>query len=117
MANVNTSSIISNVKLDLGILDSQQDDLLNMLLKRVTDHLKAKYGVVEIDSAFSFVLEDCLIARFNRRGAERAKTEEVEGHKTTYYDHLNEFEPYDAMIKQKLDLIQNKSKKGGLYFL
>ncbi|VED99402.1 phage protein [Streptococcus pyogenes] len=33
MDAVNTSSVISNVKLDLGILDSQQDDLLNMLLK------------------------------------------------------------------------------------
>lgn len=117
MANVNTSSIVKNVKLDLGIDDDNQDQLLEMLLKRITDHFKANYGVSEIDNAFSFVLEDCLIARFNRRGSERAKSEEVEGHKTTYYDHLNEFEPYDAMIKQKLNLIQNKAKKGGLYFL
>ncbi|HHJ9443562.1 TPA: phage head-tail connector protein [Streptococcus pyogenes] len=117
MQEINTDSIIANVKLDLGIDDVMQDNLLNMLLKRVTDHFKAEYGVATIDSAFSFVLEDCLIARFNRRGSERAKTEEVEGHKTTYYDHLNEFEPYDAMIKQKLNLIQNKAKKGGLYFL
>ncbi|HER8269550.1 TPA: phage head-tail connector protein [Streptococcus pyogenes] len=117
MDAVNTSSVISNVKLDLGILDSQQDDLLNMLLKRVTDHFKAKYGAVEIDSAFSFVLEDCLIARFNRRGAERAKSESVEGHTTTYYDFLDEFEPYDNMIMAKLNLIKDKSRKGGLYFL
>ncbi|SQF66348.1 phage head-tail connector protein [Streptococcus dysgalactiae] len=117
MQEINTDSIIANVKLDLGILDSQQDDLLNMLLKRVTDHFKAKYGVVEIDSAFSFVLEDCLIARFNRRGAERAKSESVEGHTTTYYDFLDEFEPYDNMIMAKLDLIKDKSRKGGLYFL
>ncbi|WP_283264334.1 phage head-tail connector protein [Streptococcus dysgalactiae] len=117
MQEINTDSIIANVKLDLGILDSQQDDLLNMLLKRVTDHFKAKYGVATIDSAFSFVLEDCLIARFNRRGSERAKSEEVEGHKTTYYDFLDEFEPYDNMIMAKLDLIKDKSRKGGLYFL
>lgn len=117
MDTVNTFSVISNVKLDLGVLDSQQDDLLNMLLKRVTDHFKAEYGVATIDSAFSFVLEDCLIARFNRRGSERAKSEEVEGHKTTYYDFLNEFEPYDKMIKSKLNLIKDKSREGGLYFL
>lgn len=117
MQEINTDSIIANVKLDLGIDDDNQDQLLEMLLKRITDHFKANYGVSEIDNAFSFVLEDCLIARFNRRGSERAKSEEVEGHKTTYYDHLNEFEPYDAMIKQKLNLIQNKAKKGGLYFL
>lgn len=117
METVNTISVISNVKLDLGILDSQQDDLLNMLLKRVTDHFKAEYGVATIDSAFSFVLEDCLIARFNRRGSERAKSEEVEGHKTTYYDFLNEFEPYDKMIKSNLNLIKDKSREGGLYFL
>ncbi|HER8956284.1 TPA: hypothetical protein VOK64_001787, partial [Streptococcus pyogenes] len=73
--------------------------------------------VVKIDSAFSFVLEDCLIARFNRRGAERAKSESVEGHTTTYYDFLDEFEPYDNMIMAKLDLIKDKSRKGGLYFL
>ncbi|HER6178863.1 phage protein [Streptococcus pyogenes] len=117
MANVNTFSIVKNVKLDLGIEDDNQDQLLEMLLNRITDHFKANYGVLEIDNAFSFVLEDCLIARFNRRGSERAKTEEVEGHKTTYYDHLNEFEPYYAMIMAKLNLIKDKSRKGGLYFL
>ncbi|HEP1374209.1 TPA: phage head-tail connector protein [Streptococcus pyogenes] len=117
MANINTSSIVKNVKLDLGIEDDNQDQLLEMLLKRVTDHFKAKYGAVEIDSAFSFVLEDCLIARFNRRGAERAKSESVEGHTTTYYDFLDEFEPYDNMIMAKLNLIKDKSRKGGLYFL
>ncbi|VTS49171.1 phage head-tail connector protein [Streptococcus dysgalactiae] len=117
MQKINTDSIIANVKLDLGIDDILQDNLLSMLLKRVTDHFKAEYGVEDIDNAFSFVFEDCLIARFNRRGSERAKSESVEGHTTTYYDFLNEFEPYDAMIKQKLNLIQNKAKKGGLYFL
>ncbi|MEE3742556.1 phage head-tail connector protein [Streptococcus dysgalactiae] len=117
MQEINTDSIIANVKLDLGIDDTLQDNLLSMLLKRVTDHFKAEYGVSTIDSAFSFVLEDCLIARFNRRGSERAKSEEVEGHKTTYYDFLNEFEPYDKMIKSKLNLIKDKSREGGLYFL
>ncbi|MCB2832729.1 phage head-tail connector protein [Streptococcus dysgalactiae subsp. dysgalactiae] len=117
MQEINTDSIIANVKLDLGIDDTLQDNLLSILLKRVTDHFKAEYGVATIDSAFSFVLEDCLIARFNRRGSERAKSESVEGHTTTYYDFLNEFEPYDKMIKSKLNLIKDKSREGGLYFL
>ncbi len=41
MANVNTFSIVKNVKLDLGIEDDNQDQLLEMLLNRITDHFKA----------------------------------------------------------------------------
>lgn len=44
MQEINTDSIIANVKLDLGIDDTLQDNLLSMLLKRVTDHFKAEYG-------------------------------------------------------------------------
>lgn len=117
MVEIDTTKIIDNVKLDLEIQDDLQDDLLKMLLNRVTDHFKAEYGTSEIDSAFSFILEDCLIARFNRRGAEQAKSESVEGRSITYYDFLNEFAPYDAMIKSKLNLVKDKSQKGGLYFL
>ncbi|HGK6752398.1 TPA: phage head-tail connector protein [Streptococcus agalactiae] len=117
MEKINTQTIINNVKLDLDINDTLQDKLLEMLLKRITDHFSAEYGTNEIDSAFSFVLEDCLIARYNRRGAERAKSESVEGRTITYYDFLNEFEPYDLMIKSKLNISNQKSKKGGLYFL
>ncbi|CCW39625.1 phage head-tail connector protein [Streptococcus agalactiae] len=117
MENINTQTIIDNVKLDLDINDTLQDKLLEILLKRITDHFSAEYGTNEIDSAFSFVLEDCLIARYNRRGAERAKSESVEGRTITYYDFLNEFEPYDSMIKSRLKISDQKAKKGGIYFL
>ena len=64
------TKIIQNVKLDLEITDKLQDGLLKMLLDRVVKHFKAEYGVSDIDDAYSFIFEDCVIKRFNRRGSE-----------------------------------------------
>lgn len=44
MEKINTQTIINNVKLDLDINDTLQDKLLEMLLKRITDHFSAEYG-------------------------------------------------------------------------
>lgn len=116
MTPLDEAKIIQNVKLDLEITDNLQDKLINMLLKRVIKHFKAEYNASEIDDAFSFIFEDCVIKRFNRRGAEGAKTETVEGHSVSYYENKNEFLPYDDML-QKAFGQSGQSRPGRVFIL
>lgn len=116
MTPLDEAEIIQNIKLDLEITDNLQDELLNMLLKRVIKHFKAEYGVSEIDDAYSFIFEDCVIKRFNRRGSEGAQSESVEGHSVSYYENKNEFLPYDDML-QKAFGQSGQSRPGRVFIL
>lgn len=116
MTPLDEAKIIQNVKLDLEITDNLQDDLINMLLRRVIKHFKAEYGVSEIDDAYSFIFEDCVIKRFNRRGSEGAQSESVEGHSVSYYENKNEFLPYDDML-QKAFGQSGQSRPGRVFIL
>lgn len=116
MTPLDEAEIIQNVKLDLEITDNLQDELLNMLLRRVIKHFKAEYGVSEIDDAYSFIFEDCVIKRFNRRGSEGAQSESVEGHSVSYYENKNEFLPYDDML-QKAFGQSGQSRPGRVFIL
>ncbi|MGT2829038.1 phage head-tail connector protein [Streptococcus hillyeri] len=116
MTQLDERAVIDNVKLDLDIDDILQDDLLDMLLQRVIKHFKAEYGVSEIDDAYSFIFEDCVIKRFNRRGSEGASSESVEGHSVSYYENKNEFLPYDDML-QKAFGQSGQSQKGRIFVL
>lgn len=116
MTPLDEAKIIQNIKLDLEITDDLQDKLINMLLRRVIKHFKAEYGVSEIDDAYSFIFEDCVIKRFNRRGSEGAQSESVEGHSVSYYENKNEFLPYDDML-QKAFGQSGQSRPGRVFIL
>lgn len=116
MTPLDENKIIQNIKLDLEITDNLQDELINMLLRRVIKHFKAEYGVSEIDDAYSFIFEDCVIKRFNRRGSEGAQSESVEGHSVSYYENKNEFLPYDDML-QKAFGQSGQSRPGRVFIL
>lgn len=116
MTPLDEAEIIQNIKLDLEITDNLQDELINMLLRRVIKHFKAEYGVSEIDDAYSFIFEDCVIKRFNRRGSEGAQSESVEGHSVSYYENKNEFLPYDDML-QKAFGQSGQSRPGRVFIL
>lgn len=116
MTPLDETKIIQNVKLDLEITDNSQNELLEMLLQRVVKHFKAEYGASEIDDAYSFIFEDCVIKRFNRRGSEGAQSESVEGHSVSYYENKNEFLPYDDML-QKAFGQSGQAKPGRVFIL
>ena len=113
MKTLDKDQIIENVSVDLNTND---DDLLEILLERVVNHFKSEYGVEEIDNKLAFIFEDCVVKRFNRRGAEGAKSESVDGHSMSYYDNENEFKPYDAML-QRLYGNSGQAKEGEVLFL
>lgn len=107
------SKVIQNVSVDLNIND---DGLLKILLERIVNHFKAEYDVDEIDDKLAFIFEDCLVKRFNRRGAEGARSESIDGHSMSYYDNENEFKPYDDML-QRLYGESGQAKEGEVLFL
>ena len=113
MKTLDKDQIIENVSVDLNTND---DDLLEILLERVVNHFKAEYGVEEVDNKLAFIFEDCVIKRFNRRGAEGAKSESVDGHSMSYYDNENEFKPYEDML-QRLYGNSGQAKEGEVLFL
>lgn len=105
--------VIRNVSVDLNIND---DGLLKILLDRIVNHFKAEYGVDDIDDKLAFIFEDCLVKRFNRRGAEGARSESIDGHSMSYYDNENEFKPYDDML-QRIYGESGQAKEGEVLFL
>ena len=113
MKTLDKDQIIENVSVDLNTND---DDLLEILLERAVNHFKSEYGVEEIDNKLAFIFEDCVVKRFNRRGAEGAKSESVDGHSMSYYDNENEFKPYDDML-QRLYGNSGQAKEGEVLFL
>lgn len=113
MVTLDKEKVIKNVSVDLNTND---DDLLEILLNRVINHFKSEYDVEEIDDKLAFIFEDCVIKRFNRRGAEGAKSESVDGHSMSYYDNENEFKPYDDML-QRLYGTSGQAKEGEVLFL
>ncbi len=105
--------VLYNVKEDLDIRDTLQDTIIYRLIDKVVDHFKFAYKQDEIDDKYRFIIEDCVIKRFNRRGAEGATSESVEGHSVSYETFLNEFAPWDEMLRD--DFKNGKAKKGQLF--
>lgn len=115
MGVIDSEKVIANVKEDLGIQDALQDKILERLCTKVCDHFKLAYKVDEIEKRFSFIIEDCIIKRFNRRGAEGAKSESMEGYSMSYVENQYEFEEYDSLLQEELKA--GKSKAGKVVIL
>ena len=117
MAGLDESTILDNVKEDLALPpdDDVQDSVLLRLIKKVTDHFKLAYGVDEVDERFGFIIEDCVIKRYNRRGAEGASSETLESHSVSYEAVKYEFAPYDDLLQRELKT--GKAKPGRLFVL
>lgn len=114
MANFEDTVLI-NVKDDLAISDDLQDKVLKRLISKVCDHFKLAYSTEIIEDKFSFIIEDCTIKRFNRRGAEGATSETIEGHSVSYEDVKYEFLPYDDFLQKEFST--GKAKAGKVFVL
>lgn len=103
------------IKTVLDIKDTLQDDVLDILISNVSNHLKAKLGK-DIPESLEFIVEEITIRRFNRIGTEGAKSESVEGHTITFYDLEKEFVPYEDVINDNKDDDGN-AKRGKVMFI
>ena len=107
--------IKERIKTVLDIKDSLQDDVLDILISNVSNHLKAKLGK-DIPKSLEFIVEEITIRRFNRIGTEGMQSESVEGHSITFYDLEKEFTPYEDIINDNKDDDGNE-KRGKVMFI
>lgn len=108
--------MLERIKKVLGIEDTLQDDVLDILISNVSSHLKALLGK-EIPSHLEFIVEEITIRRFNRMGSEGFKSELVEGHRIDFYDLKDEFDPYMDIIEGEAEDVIGESKRGRVMFI
>lgn len=90
--------LVKRIKTLLGIEDNLQDEVLNIIVENVSDHLKAELGRKDIPEELNFVVQEISIRRYNRLGAEGMQSESVEGHNVKFYDLKDDFAPYESII-------------------
>ncbi|RXK19090.1 phage head-tail connector protein [Macrococcus sp. DPC7161] len=83
---------LNNVKLQLGITDDKQDDLLNLIIANVEKAMLLKLTTVtSVPTELSYITEEVAIARYYRRGSEGMKSKTVEGFSVSYDDEFNKY--------------------------
>lgn len=95
---INQEVILSDVKIDLGITDDIQDDVINGLIRKVLAHFYLEYENEPLER-HAFIIEEAVIKRFNRRGAEGVEHQSEEGLSNKYADE-DEFADYDHRIRK-----------------
>lgn len=93
------NTMLTNLKLMLGISGTDRDDMLNYILASTSQRLINLLGLLPIDgadptvpAALSHVVVDVACARFNRIASEGMRSDSVEGESLSFYDH--DFDPY-----------------------
>lgn len=75
-----------NIKVLLGLKDSKQDGLLDIIIKNTESRLLSKlpFNIREVPDNLSFIVEEVAVKRYNRIGSEGMTTESVEGRTNTF---------------------------------
>ena len=110
---------LQDVRMLLGIEDNSRDDLLNLIIRNAETQLLSRLVVNDepllvVPAELDYIVTELAVARYNRIGAEGAKSESVEGRSMTYND--NDFYPFESAISDYLNRF-NVPKKGVVRFL
>ncbi|UXU41180.1 phage head-tail connector protein [Staphylococcus aureus] len=89
-----------NIKVLLGLKDSKQDGLLDIIIKNTESRLlyKLPFNIKEVPDNLSFIVEEVAVKRYNRIGSEGMTTESVEGRTNTF--QANDFDEYQSIIDE-----------------
>ncbi|EZT61885.1 phage head-tail connector protein [Staphylococcus aureus] len=89
-----------NIKVLLGLKDSKQDGLLDIIIKNTESRLLSKlpFNLKEVPENLSFIVEEVAVKRYNRIGSEGMTTESVEGRTNTF--QANDFDEYQSTIDE-----------------
>lgn len=108
--------MLKDIKKVLGIEDDLQDEVLDILMNSVENHLKALLGK-DVPESLKFIVQEITIRRFNRIGTEGMQSESVEGHSITFYDLDDEFKPYLTIIYNERDDDEDGYGRGRVLFI
>lgn len=94
--------MLDNLKLLLGITDTDRDDLLNLIIDGTAKRLSYRFlGGYAVPEVLSYIILDVSAARFNRISSEGMSRQTVEGESLTFSD--DDFKPYLGDIAGFLD--------------
>ena len=100
-------TILNNVKIKLSITDTEQDDLLEILLNDAYNYMMI-YFDGEVPLELLFIMENVAVKRYRRLGAEGIAVEKIDVLSTTYESGDDFAEYLPIMTKYK----ENKSGLG-----
>lgn len=106
--------MLDNLKIMLGIEDTDQDAKLNLILSNTKSRLKLLLGGIEPPEEMNHIVLDVAIMRFNRIGSEGLASHSLEGESLTFSDH--DFDGFANEIQAWLDS-QKESTRGKVRFL
>ena len=83
--------MLTEIKRTLEITDTALDSQLNDFIKRITDRLLLRLGVLTLPVELQFIVVECTVKRFNLKGNEGMSSYSQEGESITYGDLLDEY--------------------------
>lgn len=106
--------MLENLKLLLGIDDSDMDDKLKLIISNTTSRLKLLIGGIDPPESMNHIILEVSIMRFNRIGSEGLSSHSVEGESLSFA--ASDFDAFANDIQAFLDQ-QKESKRGKVRFL
>lgn len=106
---------LDNIKIVLEISDDLQDDLLTVIRGYAVEGLKMRlkyFGWIgeEIPNNLQWIIDELVIARYNRIGSEGYKSENVADRNITF--ESDEYERYNSSIKAYVDSLKDEIGTG-----
>lgn len=106
--------MLENLKLMLGITDTDRDALLNHIIASATARLKTLLGGIEPPASLEYIIAEVTIRRFNRIGSEGMASHTVEGESISFA--ASDFDGFKDDIQAYLDT-QKESARGRVRLL
>lgn len=85
-------NILNEVKISLGLSSSDKDELLDSLIKRLTQRVLNYIGKKELAAELEYIVIELAIARYNLIGSEGLNSENNDGVNFSYNNNL--LDPY-----------------------
>lgn len=106
--------MLENLKMMLGIEDTDRDELLKLIISNTTKRLKILLGGIEPPEELNHIILDVSIVRFNKIGSEGFSSHTVEGESQSFVS--GDFDGYMDEIQAFLDS-KKESTRGKVRFL
>lgn len=107
--------ILEEVKRTLEIEENDLDKQLEDFIKRISQQLNVRLGFLEaVPDVLSYIVVECTIKRFNRKGNEGMNSYGQEGETINYGKLLDEFQDDIDAWKAKEEAEKNVSPRKGV---
>lgn len=107
--------ILDEVKRTLEIVEKDLDNQLEDFIKRISQQLNVRLGFLKsVPDVLSYIVVECTIKRFNRKGNEGMNSYGQEGETINYGKLLDEFQDDIDAWKAKEDAEKNVSPRKGV---